>query len=138
MECFPSYGSSVGQWITLVTSSAHTGLSFDLGPKPWGEPGHHYGPSSPVRLLCRPHGGCQPMSRLVLWACVLGLWAAFILGTISCPPALCRSELRQGLNRFLDRVTSFTWPDRVCWSRLIADNCIVIMMASLDFRARFG
>ena len=70
-------------------------------------------------------------------ACVLGLWTAFILGTISCPPALCRSELEQGLNRFLDRETSSTWPDKVCWFRLVAVNCIAIMMASLDFRARF-
>ena len=60
------------------------------------------------------------------------------LGTISCPLALCQSEFRQGLYRFLDQATSSTWPDRVCWSRLVAVNCIVIMMASLDFRAHFG
>ena len=61
----------------------------------------------------------------------MDLWAAFILGTISCPPALCQSELGQGLNRFLGR-------DRVCYSGLVVVNCIAIMMASLDFRARFG
>ena len=60
-----------------------TGLSFDPGLTPWGEPGHHYGPSSPVRLFCRSHEGCQSVSRPVPWAYVLGLWAAFILGTIN-------------------------------------------------------
>ena len=30
------------------------------------------------------------------------------------------------------------WPDRVCWSRLVAVNCIAIIKASLDFHAHFG
>ena len=60
-----------------------TGLSFDPRPKPCREPGHRYGPSSPVRLLCRPHEGCQPVSRPVPWAYILGLWTSFILGTIN-------------------------------------------------------
>ena len=115
-----------------------TRLSFDPGPKPWGEPGHRYEPSSLVRLLCRPHGGCQPVSRPVPWAYVLGLWAAFILGTICYPPSLCRSKLGQGLNHFLDRGTSSMLPDRVYWSRLVTVNCIMIIMASLDFCARSG
>ena len=115
-----------------------TRFSFDPRLTPWGEPGHHYGPNSLVRLFYWPHGGCPPVSMSVPWACVLGLWAAFILGTISCPPAFCRSELGQGLNRFLDRVASSTWPDCVCWSRLVAVNLITIMMAFLDFYARFG
>ena len=78
------------------------------------------------------------MSRPVPLAYVLGLWAAFILGTISFLPALCQSKLGQGLNRFLDRAASTTWTNRVCWSRLFVVNCIAIMMASLDFRARFS
>ena len=60
------------------------------------------------------------------------------LGTISCPPALGPSELGQGLNRFLDRVANSTWPNRVCWSKLVAVNHIAIMMTFLDFRAHFG
>ena len=62
----------------------------------------------------------------------------FILCTMSWPPALSRSELGQGLNHFLDRAVSSTWPDRVCWSRLVVVNCIAIMMAFLNFRAHFG
>ena len=60
------------------------------------------------------------------------------LGTIICPLALGRSELGQGLNRFLDRAASPTWSNMVCWSRLIAVNRIAIMMVFLDFRAHFG
>ena len=59
------------------------------------------------------------------------------LGTISCPPALGRSELGQGLNRFLDRAANSTWPNRVCWSRFVAVNRIAIMMASLRLSRLF-
>ena len=33
--------------------------------------------------LLPAHGGCQPVSRPVPWACVSGLWVAFILGIIN-------------------------------------------------------
>ena len=36
-----------------------------------------------MRLFCQPRGGCWPVSRPIPWACVLGLWATFTLGTIS-------------------------------------------------------
>ena len=60
------------------------------------------------------------------------------LGTIICPPALGRSELGEGMNRFLDRAADSTWPNGVFWSRLVAVNRIAIMMAFLDFCAHFG
>ena len=53
------------------------------------------------------------------------------------PPALSRSELRQGLTHFLDQAANSTWPNRVCWSRLIAVNRIAVMMASLRLSCPF-
>ena len=60
------------------------------------------------------------------------------LGTISCPLALSRSELGQGMNRFFNRAADSTWPNGVCWFGLVVVNRNAIMMAFLDFRARFG
>ena len=62
---------------------------------------------------------------------------ADFLGTISYPPALGRSELEQWLNRFFDQAANSTWLNRVCWSRLVAVNCIAIMMASLRLSRPF-
>ena len=67
-----------------------------------------------------------------------GPMQANFLCTISCPLALGRSELGQGMNRFLDRAADSTWPNVVCWSRLVVVNHIAIMMAFLDFRTHFG
>ena len=41
------------------------------------------------------------------------------------------------MNRLLDRAADSTWQNGVCWSRLVAVNRIAIMMAFLDFYARF-
>ena len=62
---------------------------------------------------------------------------AYSLGTISYPLALGLSELRQGMNHFLDRAADSMWSNGVCWSRLVAVNRIAIIMAFLDFYARF-
>ena len=66
----------------------------------------------------------------------LGLCADF-LGTISCPLDLGRSELRQGLNHFLDQAKNSTWLNRVCWFRLVAVNRIAVMMAYLRLSCPF-
>ena len=56
-----------------------TGLSFSLRLTPLEYLGRHRGPSPHVRLLCQPHGGCQPalsftdgsFPRLASWAYAL-------------------------------------------------------------------
>ena len=89
-----------------------------------------------MRLFYQPCGGCQPALSFTDGS-FPGPMQTDFLGTISYPPALGRSELGQGLNRFLDRAANSTWSNKVCWSRLVAVNRIAIMMDFLDFHAHF-
>ena len=132
MECFPFL-----RFIRRSTDFPYhqfgsLGLVFDHGLKPWGVHDIVMGRVPNLGFFCRPVMDASPLQGP--FPRPMGRF----LGTISCPLTFCRSELGQGLNCFLDRAASSTWPNRVCWSRLVAINCIAIMMASLDFRARFG